>query len=593
VPLNILLADDSVPAQNMGKKILIDAGYDVQTVGNGLEALRKIAEAAPDIAILDIFMPGYTGLEICERLRGSAATASLPVILTVGKLEPFRPEDGERVRSNAVVVKPFAGAELVSAVRSLIGAPNAKAAVASASANTVTSPRQNLAANTSQPQVVDLAASATEQSAKPSLDGEPHEPFFNGGQEAVKDEELFGSYVVEQHSPTDDLVGSESLAFNPDAKHIAFSASAFDDLPPTASHSGAVESAFSAGEFVLEPAPAPYSSATEIAVEQESPLTPAAAEAGRFPVESGPKTVQPRISGIAESGAAELEVIILEAPPANVSATDIASPSSVDEEAEPEDFEELLSLVEPAPAENLSIASAESNSAEPDIDLLPSLASLSDYHSDDVEPDSEFELSTGQNEDFGHAEINSNLAKEESPETTASRIPERDPLLEDSLETEWAANECVEEAAETGVADSIGLCTDLHPGSIDLLSSVPLEAAVAAPEPTESEPQEFTCEVALFEEPQAGPKVEHTESELVLPEPAAAHVETEPEPELDLRELQQPEAAQSEPETPVESISSSPELFDEEKINKAVDRVFDRFKKLLVKAIMRELARED
>ena len=121
MPLHVLLADDSVPAQNMGKKILADAGYCVQTVSNGLEALRKIAEHAPDIAILDIFMPGYTGLEVCERLRASAATAALPVILTVGKLEPYRPEDGEHVHSNAVIVKPFAAAELVSAVRSLIG----------------------------------------------------------------------------------------------------------------------------------------------------------------------------------------------------------------------------------------------------------------------------------------------------------------------------------------------------------------------------------------------------------------------------------------------------------------------------------------
>jgi len=76
MPLHVLLADDSVPAQNMGKKILVDAGYDVLTVSNGLEALRKISESTPDIAILDIFMPGYTGLEICERLRASAPTAT-------------------------------------------------------------------------------------------------------------------------------------------------------------------------------------------------------------------------------------------------------------------------------------------------------------------------------------------------------------------------------------------------------------------------------------------------------------------------------------------------------------------------------------
>jgi CheY-like chemotaxis protein len=111
MPLHVLLADDSVPAQNMGKKILVDAGYDVLTVSNGLEALRKIAENAPDIAILDIFMPGYTGLEICERLRASAATAALPVILTVGKLEPYRPEDGEHVHSNAVIGNQFGGTQ--------------------------------------------------------------------------------------------------------------------------------------------------------------------------------------------------------------------------------------------------------------------------------------------------------------------------------------------------------------------------------------------------------------------------------------------------------------------------------------------------
>jgi CheY-like chemotaxis protein len=123
VALKVLLADDSVPAQNMGKKILADAGYEVTAVSNGLEALKKIADNVPDIAILDIFMPGYTGLEVCSRLRGNSVTAELPVILTVGKLEPYRPEEGEKVHSNAVIVKPFASEELISAVRSLVGLP--------------------------------------------------------------------------------------------------------------------------------------------------------------------------------------------------------------------------------------------------------------------------------------------------------------------------------------------------------------------------------------------------------------------------------------------------------------------------------------
>lgn len=119
----VLLADDSAPAKNLGKKILEEAGYEVVVCSNGLEASRKIAETAPDLAIFDIFMPGYTGLELCGKLRENPATAQLPVILMVGKVEPYRPEEGEQVRADAVVFKPFSEDELISAVRKLIGSP--------------------------------------------------------------------------------------------------------------------------------------------------------------------------------------------------------------------------------------------------------------------------------------------------------------------------------------------------------------------------------------------------------------------------------------------------------------------------------------
>ncbi len=71
----ILLADDSVTAQNMGRKILADAGYEVITVNNGSAALKKIAEAKPDLIVLDVYMPGYSGLEVCQRLKEAQETA--------------------------------------------------------------------------------------------------------------------------------------------------------------------------------------------------------------------------------------------------------------------------------------------------------------------------------------------------------------------------------------------------------------------------------------------------------------------------------------------------------------------------------------
>ena len=115
----ILLADDSVTAQNMGRKILADAGYEVITVNNGSAALKKIAEQKPDLIVLDVYMPGYSGLEVCQRLKEAHETARIPILLTVGKLEPFKPEEAKRVRAEAFIVKPFEASELLSILAKL------------------------------------------------------------------------------------------------------------------------------------------------------------------------------------------------------------------------------------------------------------------------------------------------------------------------------------------------------------------------------------------------------------------------------------------------------------------------------------------
>jgi two-component system, chemotaxis family, chemotaxis protein CheY len=115
----ILLADDSVTAQNMGRKILADAGYEVITVNNGSAALKKINEQKPDLIVLDVYMPGYSGLEVCQRLKEVGETSRIPILLTVGKLEPFKPEEVKRVRADGFIVKPFEASELLSALSKL------------------------------------------------------------------------------------------------------------------------------------------------------------------------------------------------------------------------------------------------------------------------------------------------------------------------------------------------------------------------------------------------------------------------------------------------------------------------------------------
>jgi CheY-like chemotaxis protein len=119
VGIKILLADDSVTAQNMGKKILSEAGYEVVTVSNGAAAAKKIAELKPELVLLDVFMPGYGGLELCEKIRNTAETSKLPVLLTVGKMEPYSPQEGARVKADGVIIKPFEASDLTAAVERL------------------------------------------------------------------------------------------------------------------------------------------------------------------------------------------------------------------------------------------------------------------------------------------------------------------------------------------------------------------------------------------------------------------------------------------------------------------------------------------
>jgi len=115
----VLLADDSVTAQNMGRRILMDAGYEVIPVNNGSAALKKIHENPPDLIVLDVYMPGYGGLEVCQRLKESGETMKIPVLLSVGKMEPFKTEEARRVRADAHIVKPFEAGELLAALTKL------------------------------------------------------------------------------------------------------------------------------------------------------------------------------------------------------------------------------------------------------------------------------------------------------------------------------------------------------------------------------------------------------------------------------------------------------------------------------------------
>src|SRR5439155_17831246 len=72
-----------------------------------------------DLIVLDVYMPGYGGLEVCQRLKESAETMKIPVLLTVGKMEPFKSDEAKRVHADAHIIKPFEASELLAALAKL------------------------------------------------------------------------------------------------------------------------------------------------------------------------------------------------------------------------------------------------------------------------------------------------------------------------------------------------------------------------------------------------------------------------------------------------------------------------------------------
>ncbi len=80
-PKRIVVADDDPDIRRLVVLKLTSAGHEVTAVGDGAAALEAIRRDPPDLAVLDVMMPGMTGVEVCVALRGERRTAGVPVIL--------------------------------------------------------------------------------------------------------------------------------------------------------------------------------------------------------------------------------------------------------------------------------------------------------------------------------------------------------------------------------------------------------------------------------------------------------------------------------------------------------------------------------
>lgn len=92
-------------------------GFEVKSIGDGSIALQTIEEFQPDLVVLDIMLPGMSGLEICRRLR---AQSTIPVIMLTARGEEFDRVLGLEVGADDYLAKPFSFRELLARIRAVL-----------------------------------------------------------------------------------------------------------------------------------------------------------------------------------------------------------------------------------------------------------------------------------------------------------------------------------------------------------------------------------------------------------------------------------------------------------------------------------------
>ena len=116
----VLVADDEDDIRALVGLAVRRAGCTVAIeVADGTQALTAARTDPPDLAVLDVSMPGATGLEVCTALRADPATAGVPVLLLSAGATPDDVARGLAAGADAHLAKPFSVAGLVARVREL------------------------------------------------------------------------------------------------------------------------------------------------------------------------------------------------------------------------------------------------------------------------------------------------------------------------------------------------------------------------------------------------------------------------------------------------------------------------------------------
>jgi DNA-binding response OmpR family regulator len=119
-PSKVLVVDDNHDICDLLALKLTNAGFDVTQANDGLSALELGLSGGFDLVVLDVMMPGMSGIDVLRRLRDAEQTATTPVLLLTAKTQERDVETGFGAGAGEYMTKPFSPRELLVRVKAML-----------------------------------------------------------------------------------------------------------------------------------------------------------------------------------------------------------------------------------------------------------------------------------------------------------------------------------------------------------------------------------------------------------------------------------------------------------------------------------------
>jgi CheY-like chemotaxis protein len=121
-PKTVLIVDDEMSNTQLFGMMLELEGYRPLAASDAPTALEALRQQTPDVMIVDVMLPGASGLDLCRKVRTELGLAELPIVIVSAKSQLSDVQAGVAAGATIYLTKPVTKAELLGAVRQAMGA---------------------------------------------------------------------------------------------------------------------------------------------------------------------------------------------------------------------------------------------------------------------------------------------------------------------------------------------------------------------------------------------------------------------------------------------------------------------------------------